>query len=239
MFATTKYQNNEFAINALSELHAAVHTHKLINYFTVENAGVDKALNVFVRVNSGGEPLSLSDVLMSTLIANWRRDARKEVFGLIDEAHTRGFFISKDLVLKACLYLYSADIRYRLSNFSAQQAGLIEQHWDGIKESMLCVFDMVRDFGYNETSLISKNALLPIVYWLHHKGLAGRALSSPDLREERRSIRQWLHLVLLKGIFGGAADTTLSAIRRPMAGENLQTQFLRPELEQFPVEAIG
>jgi uncharacterized protein with ParB-like and HNH nuclease domain len=239
MFATMDYQNNEFAINALSELHAAIHTHKLINYYTVENAGVDEALNVFVRVNSGGEPLTLSDVLMSTLIANWHRDARKEVVGLIDQVHTRGFFISKDLVLKACLYLYSSDIRYKISNFSAQQAALIEESWDAVRESILCIFDMVQDFGYNETSLISKNALLPIIFWIHHKGLAQQARSSPQFRDERRSIRQWLHLVLLKGIFGGSADTILAAIRRAITGDGWQAPFISPDLARFPVEGIA
>lgn len=200
---------------------------------------MDEALNVFVRVNSGGEPLTLSDVLMSTLIANWHRDARKEVFGLIDHLHTKGFFITKDLVLKACLYLYSSDIRYKISNFSAQQAALIEEHWDAIRQSITCVFDLVRDFGYNETSLISKNALLPIVFWVHHKGLSEEIKSSPQLRDERRSIAKWFHLVLLKGVFGGAADTILSAIRRPMAGDPWRAPFVRPDLSQFPVEAIG
>lgn len=239
LFSVSGYQDNEFAINALSELHAAVHTHKVVNYYTVENSEVDEALNVFVRVNSGGEPLTLSDVLMSTLIANWQRDARKELFGLIDHLHTKGFFITKDLVLKACLYLYSSDIRYKISNFSAQQAALIEKHWDAIRQSITSVFDLVRDFGYNDTSLISKNALLPIVFWVHHKGLAEEIRSSPKLRDERRSIAQWFHLVLLKGVFGGSADTVLSSIRRPMAGDPWKDPFIRSDLSQFPVEAIA
>jgi uncharacterized protein with ParB-like and HNH nuclease domain len=100
------YSESEFASTALSKLHAVVHTERIINYYVVTKANMEQALNVFVRVNSGGEPLSLSDMLMSTAIANWRsRGAKKEILGLVDLVQAKGFFISKDLVLKACLYL--------------------------------------------------------------------------------------------------------------------------------------
>ena len=175
------HQDNKFAATALSKLHAVVHTERIINYYVVTKADMEQALNVFVRVNSGGEPLSLSDMLMSTAIANWTsRDARKEILGqggLVDQVRARGFFISKDLVLKACLYLYNSDIRYKVSNFSAAQVKPFEDNWDAIQASILAVFELVRDFGYNESSLTSKNALLPIIYWVHHKGIA----KGPDL----------------------------------------------------------
>jgi hypothetical protein len=120
MLKTAGYQDSEFASRALSKLHSVVHTERIINYYTVKQADMEKALNVFVRVNSGGEALSLSDMLMSTAIANWTiRDAKKEIFGLVDQVQAKGFFISKDLVLKACLYLYNSDIRYKVSNFTA------------------------------------------------------------------------------------------------------------------------
>jgi hypothetical protein len=74
------YQGDKFATAALSKLHAVVHTERIINYYVVTKADMEQALNVFVRVNSGGEPLSLSDMLMSTAIANWTsRDAKKEI----------------------------------------------------------------------------------------------------------------------------------------------------------------
>ena len=157
MLKTGGYLDSEFASRALSKLHAVVHTERLINYYTVKQANMEKALNVFVRVNSGGEALSLSDMLMSTAIANWSiRDAKKEIFSLVDQIQAKGFFISKDLVLKACLYLYNADIRYRVSNFTATQVKPFEDNWDKIQASILSVFDLIKNFGYNESSLTFK-----------------------------------------------------------------------------------
>lgn len=233
------YQQNEFASRALSKLHSVVHIERIINYYSIKKADMEKALNVFVRVNSGGEPLSLSDILMSTMIANWERDARKEVHGLVEQVQAKGFFIDKDLVLKGCLYLYSSDIRYKVSNFKAANVKPFEDNWEAIQASILAVFELVRDFGYNQSSLTSKNALLPIIYWVHHKGLAKGLTSQVSLRSEREIIRPWLHAMLLKGVFGSAADTILAAIRKAFVGEKFGSPFIKPETEHFPTQAIA
>jgi hypothetical protein len=234
------YHESEFASNALATLHSVIHIQRPINYYLIEKADTERALNVFVRVNSGGKPLSLSDVLMSTAIANWEtKDAKKEILGLVDQIQAKGFFISKDLVLKTCLYLYSSDIRYRISNFSALQVKVFEDNWDAIQSSVIAVFALIRDFGYNERSLTSNNALLPIIYWVHHKGLADGITSQVALRTDRESIRRWLHVMLLKGIFGASADTILAAIRRAFIDQEFGKPFLRADLDGFPAGRIG
>ena len=233
------YSQNEFATNALSTLHSEIHIQRRLNYYLIQKSDMERALNIFVRVNSGGEPLSLSDMLMSTAIANWKKDARKEVLGLVDQIQVQGFFISKDLILKACLYLYSSDIRYKVSNFSATQVKPFEDNWDAIQSSILAVFGLVQDFGYNEKSLTSKNALLPMIYWVHHKGLADGIRTSIALRPDRDSLRRWLHAMLLKRIFGASADTVLAAIRRVFLSQEFGKPFLRPDLSGFPTDRIG
>jgi len=239
MLNEREYHKSEFATNALSTLHAVIHIHKPINYYLIQKADMERALNVFVRVNSGGEPLSLSDMLMSTAIANWTRDARKEILGLVDQIQSFGFFISKDLVLKTCLYLYSSDIRYKVSNFSALQVKPFEENWDAIHLSILAVFSLIKDFGYNEKSLTSKNTLLPIIYWVHHKGIADGITSKIALRQDRERVRRWLHVMLLKGIFGASADTVLAAIRRAFIEQEFGKPFLRADLDGFPADKIG
>lgn len=240
MLNSEGHQDNEFAAKALSRLHTVVHIHQVINYYRVADSDMERALNVFVRVNSGAVQLSLSDMLMSTAIANWsRRDARKEILGLVDQVQAKGFFVSKDLILKACLYLYNSDIRYKVSNFSAAQVKPFEDNWDAIQSSILAVFDLVRDFGYNEQSLVSKNALLPMIYWVHHGGYAAGIGASVSLRDDRDTMRRWLHAVLLKGIFGSSADTVLGAIRRAFVGEKFGIPFLSPGVKGFPASKIG
>jgi hypothetical protein len=240
MLISDGLQDDKFAATALSKLHAVVHTERIINYYVVTKADMEQALNVFVRVNSGGEPLSLSDMLMSTAIANWTsRDAKKEILGLVDQVQAKGFFISKDLILKACLYLYNSDIRYKVSNFKAAHVKPFEDNWDAVHASILAVFDLVGNFGYDERSLTSKNALLPIIYWVHHKGIAKGLTSQVALRDDRDAMRRWLHTMLLKGVFGSSADTILSAIRKAFVGDDFGNPFVLPRLAVFPAAEIG
>lgn len=240
MLISEKYQESEFATQALSKLHAVVHMEQVVNFYRIENSDMERALNVFVRVNSA-EPLSLSDMLMSTAIAHWKtKDARKEIPGLVQEIREKGFFIEKDFILKACLYLYSSDIRYRVSNFTAARVKPFEDNWDAIRASIAAVFDLVRDFGYNDNSLASKNTLLPLVYWVHHKGLADGITSRVGLRPERDVLRSWVHTMLLKGIIGaGSADTVLASIRRAFISESFGEPYVKQELQSFPVSGIA
>jgi len=240
MLKEQRYIDSEFASRALSTLHSAVHLNRIINYYSVQQADMERALNVFVRVNSGGTKLSLSDMLLSTAIANWKeRNARKEILGLVDQIQAKGFFIDKDLVLKTCLYLYSSDIRYKVTNFSAAQVKPFEDNWDAIAASILAVFQLIRDFGFNEKSLTSKNALLPLIYWVHHKGIADEVTVKIAYRADRDRMARWLHTMLLKGIFGGSADTVLSAIRKTFTADIFGKPFVRTDIAAFPSEAIG
>ena len=68
---------NSYAFDTLSDLYEAIHVKPLINYYLQEEQEPDKVLDIFIRTNSGGTPLSFSDLLMSIASANWKNiDAR-------------------------------------------------------------------------------------------------------------------------------------------------------------------
>ncbi|MBD3284659.1 DUF262 domain-containing protein, partial [Candidatus Uhrbacteria bacterium] len=160
------YKENEFSYETLSRLQEVIHTERIINYFLEKEQHIDKALNIFIRINSGGEPLNFSDLLMSIAVANWtEKDARKEIHKLVDEIRDKGFFIDKDFILKSFLLLHSKDIRFKVTNFSRDNAIKFEKEWEKISRSIHKTFDLLRGFGFVESTLTSKNALLPIVYY--------------------------------------------------------------------------
>jgi len=97
-----------FSRKALRQLRRAILEKQLINYFLEKEQDLDKALNIFIRINSGGEPLNFSDLIMSIAVANWKKlNAREEIHQLVDTIEAKGFSISKDFVLKVFLYLYT------------------------------------------------------------------------------------------------------------------------------------
>ena len=154
-------KENEFAYKTLSRLHSVIHMERIINFFLEKEQDIDKALNIFIRINSGGEPLNFSDLIMSIAVANWQeKDARKEIHKLVDEIRDKGFFISKDFVLKVFLLLHSKDIKFKVTNFSIENAKSFEKEWDKISRAIHTTFDLIKNFGFVESNLTSKNLLI-------------------------------------------------------------------------------
>ena len=232
------FKTNQFTYETLSRLQESIHTDRIINYFLEKEQNLDKALNIFIRINSGGEPLNFADLLMSIAVANWTtKDARKEINQLIDEIRDKGFFISKDLILRTFLVLYSSDIKFRPTNFSKSNAKRFEEKWDKIKSAIHSTFDLIKSYGFTDTTLTSKNAVIPITYYLYHNNIYVDFYKKKSYEEERGIIKKWLHIVLIKRIFGGQADTILSKIRGVFT-DDISTNKIKDSISNFPFDLI-
>lgn len=218
--------SNAYARKTLTRLYFAVRSDTLIHYYNETSQNIDHVLDIFIRTNHGGTPLSFSDLLMSIAIANWKKDARQQIDDLVDKVRFGSdmeFSIDRDWILKAALALTDADIRFKVENFAGAQVARIENEWDEISACILETFRLIRSFGLNDASLRAKNAAIPIAYYLYHKGRdvsAGKkgVFSSINKRafhiQDRKLIRQWLHMSLLKGVFGGQGDALLTNLRK-------------------------
>jgi len=226
---------DEEAQEILSRLHDIVHLEKLIHYYLEESSDFTRALNIFIRINSGGISLSYSDLVMSTTIMGWMRlDAKKEINGLVDElVKEYGFPVNKDFILRTYLVLYSDDIKFRVQNFSIKNAKEFETYWEEIKQAIKEVFQLVSDFGYAPSTLTSMNALLPIVYYLYKTDRVKGFCQKVGYKEDRALIKRWLHVVLLHQIFGGQAEGVLKAIRDTIKKE------ISKGTDKFPASAIA
>ncbi|MCK9436221.1 MAG: DUF262 domain-containing protein [Synergistaceae bacterium] len=230
---------SEFSIDILARLQEVIHSDRIINYFLEKEQDLDKALNIFIRINSGGEPLNFSDLLMSIAVANWtEKDAKKEIHNLVDSVRDKGFSISKDLVLKTFLVLYSKDIKFRVTNFSKDNAKEFETEWEKIRDAILSTFDLLKTYGFTDFTLTSKNAIIPIVYYLYHKRIYRDYSSKIEFKDDREIIKKWLHIVLIKKIFGGQADSVLTQIRQAFTSD-IKTLKIKPEVTGFPVNEIN
>ncbi|MBT4367047.1 DUF262 domain-containing protein [Candidatus Peregrinibacteria bacterium] len=231
-------KDNEFSYKTLSKLHSVIHTDNIINFFLEKEQDIDKALNIFIRINSGGEPLDFSDLIMSIAVANWQeKDARKEIHKLVDEIRDKGFFISKDFILKVFLLLHSKDIKFKVTNFSTENARDFEQEWERIRKAIHTTFDVIRDFGFVDSNLTSKNALMPIIYYIYHKENNNGFQSRVEFKEDRKIIKKWLNIALIKRIFGGSPDQILSAIRGVFTDDVTKTP-ISADISAFPIDAI-
>lgn len=234
-----KLKDDEFTYRTLSTLKNVIHSKQIINFFEEKEQEIDKALNIFIRINSGGEPLNFSDLIMSIAVANWDdKDARKEIHSLVDNVRDKGFSISKDFILKSFLYLHSKDIKFKVTNFSKDNAKDFESKWDKIRNSILLTFDLIKRYGFKDSTLTSKNALLPIIYYLYHTDAPNDYYKSVKFKVDREIIKKWLLRALVKRIFGGTSDSFLNQIRRAFT-DDIAIKFIDENISEFPIDKIG
>jgi hypothetical protein len=207
------------ALRVLSRLHRVVHTDPLIHYYEEEDQDVERVLNIFIRLNSGGTVLSYSDLLLSVAVAQWKQvDARSEIHRLVDDLNRigTGFAISQDFVLKAGLMLADiASVGFKVENFTAANMSVLEANWPGIRDALVRTVELAASFGLNGQTLKADSALLPIAYYLYRRGAPANYVTHTQFAEDRANIRKWLMRSLLKasGIWGSGLDILLTALR--------------------------
>lgn len=208
---------NEFSKSTLEILFSKINEEALINYYIVEEQDQDKVLEVFLRTNSGGTPLSFSDLLMSIASANWDQyDAREEMRKVREEIRTFGspsFDVSQDFVLKSILVLSGGDVKFKINNFNKTNVEGFELNWGKIRKSLVAAFELLEQLGFNDTVLRAKNAAIPIAYYIYKNELADRIVKSTYDKQDKKNISKWLSMSLLKGIFGGQSDRVLTSLR--------------------------
>ena len=207
----------ECAINMLFKLHSIIHEKASINYYLEKSQVLDKVLNIFIRINSGGTVLSYSDLLLSIATAQWEgKDAREEIISFVDEINKigDGFNFNKDFVLKACLVLSDFDIAFKVDNFTRTNMLKIENNWERITTAIRTAVKLIYSFGYNQETLSSNNALIPIAYYLNKIEANESYVSSNKNIEEKAVIKKWLILSLIKRSFSGQPDNILRPIRK-------------------------
>ncbi len=133
----------------LENLKNAFCNEKLISYFEETEKNLNKVLNIFIRVNSGGVKLSYSDLLMSILTASFSSDIREKMNELVDTLKEKGFpNVGQDQVIKTCLLLIGKDTTFELKNFNKKNIKEIEENWKKITESIYNATKILETFGY-------------------------------------------------------------------------------------------
>ena len=225
--------DNDYAYDTLSTLFEAIHVKRLINYYLQEEQEPDKVLDIFIRTNSGGTPLSFSDLLMSIASANWKNiNARKEIDGIISEIYgigRPGFLIDKDFVLKTCLVLFVDNIKFQLKNFTFENVQLFETNWGKVKKSIVAAFTLFEKLGFNNSTFRAKNAAIPVIYYIYYNDLSDSIVKATYDKDDRKTITKWLTLTFIKSIFGGQTDSVLVSMRKVLK-ETKSKKFPAKEL---------
>jgi len=206
------------AFTALDQLFQVVHNHKLIAFYEEKSQNLEKVLNIFIRMNSGGTVLSYSDLLLSIAVAQWSADARTQIHALVDDLNATGggFAFTKDVVLKAGLMLADiGSVGFKVENFNKDNMEKLEAKWPEVQQSLAVAVQLLASFGFTEKSLRADSAVLPIAYYIQRHGFDSKFVTKAQYADDRQAIRRWLTRSLLKasGIWGSGLDTLLTTVR--------------------------
>lgn len=226
------------AKKTLRRLDNVINRSSELTYFSEETEKLGRVLNIFIRLNSGGVPLSYSDLLLSIAIAQWKEaDAREEINSLKAALFERyDFNLPKDFILKACLMLSDiGSIKFEVENFNKENSATLEREWPSCKRYLTLAVSLLRTFGYNSQNLNATNAILPVAYYLKMIGADDNYLNSTKFINDRKRLLLWFNRSILKqGIWSFGVDTFISQLR-----ETLRKEVpLKTAPDRFPYEEL-
>jgi uncharacterized protein with ParB-like and HNH nuclease domain len=231
---SSKYSEEEidFSLSSLTELHNVIHEKGTLSYYLERDQELDKVLQIFIRINSGGTKLSYSDLLLSIATAQWQeKDAREVIHNFVDEINEigDGFDFDKDFVLKSCLVLGDiGDVKFKVDNFKKENMLQIEGVWEDIADALRTTVKLISHFGFNRDNLVSANALIPIAYYVYKRKLGNSYINSSNYNRDRQKVREWLIRSYLKRAFSGQPDSMYPPLRK----------IINENPDSFPVDKI-
>lgn len=223
---------SNYASECLMMLYEQINKTPIINYYLERGEELDKVLNIFIRVNSGGTQLSYSDLLLSIATAQWENeDARETITSFVDEINDigDGFDFDKDLVLKACLVLCDfTDIAFKVDNFNSGNMRKIEDEWENISNAIRISVELLSSFGFNHKTLTANYVVIPLAYYIYKNGNPDNFVLASKFQNDRENMRKFTIVSLLKRIFGGQPDNVLRPLR----------EIIKNNLNQFSFDTI-
>jgi len=225
--------NDAGAVAMVGRLWQAVHHNASLHFYEEDDQDIERVLDIFVRVNSGGTVLSYSDLLLSIATAQWKGDARAAVHDLVESLNKtgQGFDFSQDTVLKSGLVLADVgDIAFKVKNFTKANMAVLELNWEALSTSLQVAVGILSDFGLSAATLAADSVLIPVAYYVHLRGLTQSYRFSTKDKADRAALRSWvLRSLIVRGVWGSGLDTLLRDLRETIK---------KSGADRFPLEAI-
>lgn len=205
---------------------------------------LSQVVDVFVRVNGGGQKLSASDLMLSVATGEQGDvDIHLKMKDAIDNIAAKtaenGFVTDKELVLTAGL-MFTGAVSLSLQkreNYERSRIIQILSDWDNIIEAFANAARYIEHIGFVGKKLTSKNLILPNAYYFYKNGLDEGHKSGTSLRArcDRIFIRQWLLRAMINSVFSDGTGSTLVSIRR-LLDETTKKQFPLNDLMEAKIK---
>ncbi|MDD3013667.1 MAG: DUF262 domain-containing protein [Candidatus Gastranaerophilales bacterium] len=205
---------------------------KIINFFNVENKELDEVLDIFVRVNSGGTVLSKTDLLMSTIVVHWE-EARSIFDNFVEELNgDKKFKFNIDLIVRTALCLIGQPAKVEVKSFNAKVVKEIKEKWDNIKIAIENMINLLKSFGFTDSTMTSYLATIPISCYIYNGG---------DIKSEisKSQIRNYITIALINQIFGRASNSVIDNLKKSLTETNSFDYLINKHKKEFEITNEG
>ena len=210
-----------------------------LNYYTVDKefgddgntTDLDEILEIFVRVNSGGQVLAKSDLMFSLMQMLWE-GASDAITDLIETLNQKGRYdFDKDFILKCALVCCGKGAKYEVKKLRDEATvKLIKEEFPKISLAL----ENFMDFLTNQAKLIddrvlrSYNTIIPFVYFYYKQ-------PNQNVRGEETLLRmkQALYLALMASLYSRYADNYID-----LTAHNILDDSQRRKPGEFPLETF-
>jgi len=213
----------------IAKIFKMLKTSEIVSYQLLDSVDapdlyeLNDIVEVFIRANSGGTPLSKSELMFSLLTASWE-DIEEELLEFTNSLNQGGYNFSRDFILKTSLILIGTGAKYDVKKFRNEDNIIkLNKKWEAIKKSI----SVIRDFLYKNTFIRSDKclpsylALIPLIYFHFNFPEKWR-------EKDKKELSFWIIQVSLAGSFSGTPDGLLDTIVK-----NIE------EKEEFDVNSIN
>jgi hypothetical protein len=224
----------------ISNAYSCLRGDEMLNYFTIDKdygddgleTDLEEILEIFVRVNSGGQVLSKSDLMFSLMQMMWE-GAADAVTDLIEQLNPLGRYdFDKDFILKAALLCCDCGAKYEVKKLrNAETVKKLETNFERIANAMVNCMNFVvnRARLIDDRILRSNNTLLPFIYFFYQQ-------PNQQVQGEDTHIlmNRTLYLALMTSVFSRYADNYVDQVVN-----NSFKPYHKEKPGEFPIEAFN
>lgn len=204
--------------------------------YVAKKEKLEDVIDIFLRVNSLGQPLEASDLILSSatscIVDEDVHDLLRRTINSINDLSN--IKINKDFILTAglmCIEAESISLGKACSRKEMLEA-IFKTHWEGLVKAIREAVRLVDYVGFGKLNL-TRNILCVIVYYLFKINVKDNYYKSSTerARKDRVLIRQWILRALIKKVFMDGTGATLLRIRKLIL-DNYKKEKL------FPLDAL-
>lgn len=200
----------------------------ILNFYQETTDSLDRALTIFVRINSGGTPLDLLIFLMSMIVSKWS-EARNKINNAIDIINSEcNFNLPKDIFQRSCLYLTGSPLNFKADNFKSRVIERIELQFEDIFKYLKAACRIFNQFGYSKDNLRSNLIILPVAQFLLQNNTTELDIHNMKL------IENWVQRSILARVFSSQTTSYLNVLRKEITGwQNFPLQNILSASSKF------